>query len=93
MTREAGLEATLAQIKEWLVSITHPEDQVDNLVAFFQRFDTKGSGRLSRSQMLHILTQMGEGLSRDEATQILESIGATAQEVDYRAVCEKILGK
>lgn len=91
LLEEHPKSVTFKELEEWLVSITHPEDDVESLCKFFYIYDKERKGKLSRQQMRHILSQIGDTLSLQEIDQLLTAAGQAGDQVDYRAVVTMLL--
>lgn len=71
MKKELGDKATYDQTQKWLMSCTHPEDDVQFLAKLFQQYDKENTGKLRKTQIVHILTHLGEDLTMEETNKIL----------------------
>eukprot|EP01053_Blabericola_migrator_P001659 Blabericola_migrator_1__1658@NODE_1445_length_4532_cov_230_960806_g958_i0_p3_GENE_NODE_1445_length_4532_cov_230_960806_g958_i0NODE_1445_length_4532_cov_230_960806_g958_i0_p3_ORF_typecomplete_len205_score31_22EFhand_7/PF13499_6/6_7e03EFhand_7/PF13499_6/32EFhand_7/PF13499_6/8_2e10EFhand_11/PF08976_11/2_4e03EFhand_11/PF08976_11/1e07EFhand_8/PF13833_6/1_5e02EFhand_8/PF13833_6/1_5e02EFhand_8/PF13833_6/0_00028EFhand_6/PF13405_6/0_00031EFhand_9/PF14658_6/0_0056DUF5580/PF17743_1/0_034HTH_12/PF08461_10/0 len=86
-----GDNLSLADIEAWVKTIGHGDDNVDNLIVFFQYYDTTKSGKLSRTQIKNLLRSYGEPLSDQEIDTILSELGMTGDAIDYKEFVTKLL--
>ncbi|XP_053993260.1 uncharacterized protein LOC128884163 isoform X2 [Hylaeus volcanicus] len=86
-----GEKASYQEFTEWLLSIAHLEDSVNELSRFFKHFDHNKSGKLSRNQITFILKHLGDHLTNEEINFLLKSANQNSNEVDYSCLAKMIL--
>jgi len=88
---KCGAECDEAQVKEFLVSLSHTEDKLSDLTKLFKQFDKAGDGKVTKKVLLHILSSIGEPLSAEEIDEISRDLFGDADPVDYNVFIMKVL--
>lgn len=80
-------------VSEWLKVVAHADDNVDNLIKFFQYYDPKNTGTVTRQQMSNLLRTYGEPLTEAEVNGILSDFGISGEHINYREFVDRLLAK
>ena len=68
-------------------------DSADEIVESFRAFDKGGAGTITVAEMTHILTTMGEKLSKSEVQMLLDECDVDNGKVDYQQLAIMLYGK
>mmetsp|Transcript_22410 Transcript_22410/g.53297 ORF Transcript_22410/g.53297 Transcript_22410/m.53297 type:complete len:143 (+) Transcript_22410:151-579(+) len=67
-------------------------DSVDEIIESFQQFDTAGTGRIPVKELKAILTTMGEKLSEDEFSVLINECDLDDGAINYLQVSHMLFG-
>jgi calmodulin len=67
-------------------------DSTEEIVESFRAFDNGGNGTISVTELTHILTTMGEKLSKDEVKMLLDECDVDNGQVDYQQLAVMLYG-
>lgn len=69
-----------------------PNEKPSDIYDAFEIYDKTGSGYVSESEMLHVLTSIGEKLTDDEVRDLFRMTGCVeGGRVNYRKFADKVL--
>nr|ABR27265.1 calmodulin [Nyctotherus ovalis] len=70
------------------------QDSEDELVAAFKVFDKDGNGFISATELRHIMTNLGEKLTDEEADEMVREAGANSEgKINYLDFAKYIVSK
>lgn len=68
-------------------------DSTEEIVESFRAFDTKGNGTISVTELTHILTSMGEKMTKKEVQILLDECDVENGQIDYLTLAGMLYGE
>jgi len=68
------------------------KDNVDEIIDSFSVFDQDGSGTIPVTEFKHVLTTMGEALTKEELDEVMTEVEQAGGKIDYREFATMIFG-
>lgn len=68
-------------------------DSAEEIVESFRAFDNAGNGTISVAELTHILTTMGEKLTKAEVKVLLDECDTDGGQIDYQQLAVMLYGK
>ena len=66
----------------------------DDMIAAFKVFDKNGDGKISKEELKHVMCNVGEKLSDEEAEEMIKEVDVNADGyIDYNEFVKMLLGK
>merc|ERR1739841_396750 len=70
-----------------------PADTEDEVKEAFRVFDRDGNGTISAAELMHVMTSMGEKLTKEEARQMINEADVNGDgEIDYNEFVTMMMG-
>ena len=68
-------------------------DSTEEIIDSFRQFDTSGAGTISVTELTHILTSMGEQMTKEEVKTLIDECDVDNGRIDYTVLANMLYGE
>lgn len=68
-------------------------DAEEDIIEAFAVFDKDGTGHIKQEELLHIMSNLGETITKEETAEMMQDLGGESGMVNYRAFCRSMMEK